>query len=63
MQYIRLKLTIVRGKLNNDSSFSFTDSDTHKKVIEEAIAKENNQCSSWSNLAWIPLRWHLQPLR
>ena len=42
MQYIRLKLTIVRGKLNNDSSFSFTDSDTHKKVIEEAIAKENN---------------------
>ena len=36
MQNVTLKLTIVRGKLNNDSS-SFTDSDAHKKIIEEAI--------------------------
>ena len=42
MQNIGRKLTIVRGKLNNDSSFDFTDSEVHKKVIEEAIANENN---------------------
>ena len=31
MQNIGRKLTIVRGKLNNDSSFDFTDSEVHKK--------------------------------
>ena len=41
MQIIGLKLTIVRGKLNNESS-SFIDSDTPKKLIEEAVTKENN---------------------
>ena len=40
MQNIELKLTNVRGKLNNDSS-SFTDNDTHQTIIE-VIAKESN---------------------